>query len=127
MAAQPQEPKTASPARLIAFYVVLAALTVTVAIVVIAQGKDEHPQPAIAGGYDAAAPNPCLGKVAPPPKGPPLPPTAPAQPAVTGPSFDVKQSGQFVNLSNTAGTLAGKLRLHEGSKNGPHKLTGTVD
>src|SRR3954469_18711677 len=127
MAAQPQEPKTASPARLIAFYVVLAALTVTVAIVVIAQGKDEHPQPAIAGGYDAAAPNPCLGKVTPPPKGPPLPATAPAQPAVTGPSFDIKQSGQFVNIANTAGTLSGQLRLHDGPKDATHRLTGTVD
>ena len=37
-----------------------------------------------------------------------------AQPKVAGPSFDVKQSGQFVNLSNTQGTLGGKLRLEGG-------------
>ena len=33
-----------------------------------------------------------------------------------GPSFDVKQSGQFVNLSNTQGTLGGKLRLKENAR-----------
>src|SRR5436305_1997413 len=103
------------------YYVVLAVITAVVAIVVLSAGKDEKAQPSIAGGYDATGPAACLGAPPPPPTGAPLPPTAPAQPAVLGPSFDVKQSGEFVNFSNTQGTLGGKLRL----KNG--KLTGDVN
>ena len=122
---EPSEPTTGRSSRLILLYVVLGVLVVVVATVTIARGQDEHPQPAIAGGYDATAPNSCLGKpvVAKPVD---YPSTAPAQPAPSGPSFDVKQSGQFVNLSNVQGTLGGKLRLQEGPKNKAHKLTGTV-
>ena len=97
--------------RLAVFYVVLAVIVAAVVIVVIDEGKDEKAQPSIAGGYDTAGPNACLGKAA-PPTGAPLPATAPTQPAPAGPAFDVKQSGQFVNLSNIQGTLGGKLRLH---------------
>src|SRR6476660_6763677 len=102
------------------YYAVLALLTAAVAAIVISAGHDEKAQPSIAGGYDATGPVACLGAPPPKPAGAPLPITAPTQPAVLGPSFDVKQSGQFVNLSNTQGTLGGKLRL----KNG--KLTGDV-
>jgi Kef-type K+ transport system membrane component KefB len=113
--------------RLVIFYVILAVITAAGVIYVIGQGKDEKSQPRIAGGYDAAAPTPCLGKT-PPPTGAPLPATAPGQPAVAGPSFDVKQSGQFVNLSNVQNTLGGKLRLHtQKGPNGGHLLTGTVN
>jgi Kef-type K+ transport system membrane component KefB len=121
-----REPASGRSFRLIVLYVVLGVLTVLVASVVIARGQDEHPQPAIAGGYDATAPNSCLAAAAPAAKAVDFPSTAPAQPAPAGPSFDVKQSGQFVNLSNVQGTLGGKLRLEEGAKNAPHKLTGTV-
>jgi hypothetical protein len=114
--------------RMITFYVVLVAITAAVVVLVVHQGGRERAQPAIAGGYDASGPNACLGKVAPPVAGAPLPPTAPAQPAASGPSFDVKQSGQFVNVSNTQGTLGGKLRLHAGAlPGGGHHLTGTVN
>src|SRR4051794_39019411 len=104
------------------YYAVLGLLTAAVAAVVLSAGHDEKAQPSIAGGYDATAPVACLG--APPPKtaGPPLPSTAPVQPSVNGPSFDVKQSGEFVNLSNSQSTLGGRLRLHDGGK-----LTGDVD
>lgn len=120
-------PEPASQRRLIVFYIILAVITAAGVILVINEGKDEKSQPLIAGGYDAAAPNPCLGKT-PAPTGAPLPPTAPAQPAVAGPSFDVKQSGQFVNLSNVQNTLGGKLRLHTTKgPNGGHLLTGTVN
>jgi Kef-type K+ transport system membrane component KefB len=106
---------------------VLAVVTATVCAIVFAKGQNEHPQPPIAGGYDAAAPNACLGKTPPPPKGPPLPKTAPPQSPVNGPSFDLKQSGQFVNLTNFARTLGGKLRLHDKAlAGGAHRLTGTV-
>ena len=76
-------------------------------------GEDKKAQPSIAGGYDLQAPNDCFGTPPAPAAGKPLPATAPPQAAAAGPSFDVKQSGQFVNLSNTQGTLAGKLRLEE--------------
>ena len=113
--------------RLIVFYVILAVITTAGVIYVIGKGTDEKAQPRIAGGYDAAAPTPCLGKT-PPPTGAPLPATAPGQPAAAGPSFDVKQSGQFVNFSNVQNTLGGKLRLHTTKgPNGGHLLTGTVN
>jgi Kef-type K+ transport system membrane component KefB len=120
-------PEPAGKRRLVIFYVILAVITAAGVIYVINQGKDEKSQPRIAGGYDAAAPTPCLGKT-PPPTGAPLPATAPGQPAVAGPSFDVKQSGQFVNLSNVQNTLGGKLRLHTTTgPGGGHLLTGTVN
>src|SRR3954447_6247858 len=113
--------KGTSSVRLALYYAFLAAAVAVVAIIVVGKGEDKKAQPSIAGGYDAAAPNACLGAPPAPAKGRPLPPTpprggprpppAPPQPLVGGPSFDVKQSGQFVNLSNTQGTLGGTLRL----------------
>ena len=39
----------------------------------------------------------------------------------------MKQSGQFVNLSNTQGTLGGKLRFEENAHaDGSRQLTGDV-
>jgi len=121
------QPGATSSLRLIVFYVVLAAVTAAVATVVISAGHDRHAQPSIAGGYDAAAANDCLGAPPAPVKGAPLPSTAPGQPPASGPSFDVKQSGQFVNVTNTQGTLGGQLRLKKGPKDQPHVLTGTID
>src|ERR671915_1024246 len=124
-------PDTAPPPparRLIAFYAVLAAVTAIAAIVVIGAGEDKHGQPPIAGGYDATGPHPCLGAAPSPTPGPSLPDTAPPQAEVAGPSFDVKQSGQFVNFSNTQGTLGGKLRLEASDDSeGPRRLHGDVD
>jgi K+:H+ antiporter len=114
--------------RVIAFYATLAAVTVAVVIVVVNQGRGEHAQPVIAGGYAATAPNPCLGKLPKPPGGTPLPPSAPVQPRATGPSFNVVQSGQFVELSNNQFTLGGQLRLSARTlPGGGHRLTGVVD
>jgi Kef-type K+ transport system membrane component KefB len=81
------------------YYTVLALLTAAVAAIVISAGHDEKAQPSIAGGYDTRAPVACLG-----------------------PSFDVKQSGQFVNVTNNQSTLGGRLRLRDG-----RRLTGHVD
>src|SRR4051812_21896415 len=99
------------------YYAVLALVTAAVAAIVISAGHDEKAQPTIAGGYDARMPVPCLG---------PLParpgPAAPGQASASGPSFDVKQSGEFVNFTNSQSTLGGRLRLRDGGK-----LTGDVD
>jgi Kef-type K+ transport system membrane component KefB len=66
-------------------------------IAVISKGQGEHPEKAIAGGYDVSGTSKCLGQ-----------------------QFDVKQSGEFVNLQNADDTLGGSLRLDDG------KLTGDV-
>jgi Kef-type K+ transport system membrane component KefB len=117
-----------SRGRLVAFYAILAAISVAVVIVVVDRGRHEKAQPVIAGGYDAAAPQPCLGAVAPPPPGQPLPPTAPVTPKPIGPSFNIVQSGQFVNITNNQGTLGGDLRLSpDTTAGGGNRLTGTVD
>ena len=100
--------------RQLAIYYALLVLAVTIVTIVVVQaGEDEKAQPSIAGGYDVQAPNACLGATPKPPPGKQLPPEAPPAPKAAGPSFDVKQSGQFVNLSNIQGTLGGKLRLDE--------------
>lgn len=118
----------ASGARLTVFYVVLALLTAGVAAVVVSLGQDEKAQPPIAGGYDADQAVPCLGTPPAPVEGPALPSTAPATAPVAGPSFDVKQSGEFVNLSNFQGTLSAKLRLEDKrNADGSRPLTGDVN
>jgi Kef-type K+ transport system membrane component KefB len=83
---------------LIGLYAVTAALVAIVMVFVLAEGQDLDPQPTIAGGYDVIGTNECLGA-----------------------KFDVRQSGQFVNLDNTKGTLGGQLEFEEG------ELTGDVD
>ncbi len=93
----------ASARQLAIYYVLLAVAIAVVTIVVVGAGEDKKAQPPIAGGYDVERPNACLG-----------------------PSFDVTQSGQFVNLSNLQGTLGGKLRLEEQSRAGAHPLSGDV-
>jgi Kef-type K+ transport system membrane component KefB len=117
----------ASRGRLTIYYIALAVVTAVVAVVVISAGQGEKAQRSISGGYDATGPVACLGAPPPKPAGAPLPGTAPAQAAVTGPSFDVKQSGEFVNLSNTQGTLSGPLRVSGGEGDGPRKLSGDVN
>jgi Kef-type K+ transport system membrane component KefB len=114
--------------RLIAFYLVLAALSVAVVLVVIDKGGSERALPTIAGGYVASAPSSCLGPAPAPVGGAPLPPTAPTQLPPPGPAFSVNQSGQFVSLANSQRTLGGQLRLKPGATPaGAHRLTGTID
>jgi Kef-type K+ transport system membrane component KefB/nucleotide-binding universal stress UspA family protein len=95
----PDTPRSTSTRRFLAIY---AALAVAVAVCIplsIAAGTKKHAQPSIAGGYDTQGQtDPCLGR-----------------------SFDIAQSGQFVDVSNAEQTLSGKLRLHG------HDLTGTID
>ncbi|HWH43713.1 MAG TPA: cation:proton antiporter [Thermoleophilaceae bacterium] len=84
--------------RLVAFYVVLAVVTAVVSAVVLTIGSDEEAQPSIAAKYKLDQPHPCLGG-----------------------EFDVRQSGQYVQVSNQAETLDGKLRFKDG------ELSGDVD
>jgi Kef-type K+ transport system membrane component KefB len=73
----------------------MAVAVAVVSIIVVKAGEDRDPQPSIAGGYDIQGENACLG-----------------------PKFDVKQSGQFVNLDNPKGTISGKLEFDEGDLTG---------
>ena len=113
--------------RLIVLYAILAVIGIAVVIFVVSKGGNEKAQPSIAGGYVASAASPCLGPVPKPAGGIPLPSTAPTQLAASGPSFNVLQSGQFVNFTNNQNTLGGQLRL-DGKKlpGNAHRLTGTV-
>src|SRR3984885_73620 len=113
--------------RLLTFYGIVAVIAVAVVIFVVDKGGSEKAQPAIAGGYAVSAASPCIGPVPKAAGGVPLPSTAPAQAAAAGPSFNVLQSGQFVNFTNNQGTLGGKLRLSETTLPGnAHRLTGNV-
>jgi Kef-type K+ transport system membrane component KefB len=91
------EPEGVPKRRLVAFYLLLFAAVGVVAALGISAGSDEETQPVIAGGYDLAEPDPCLGR-----------------------EFDLKQSGQFVSLDNPDQTLGGALSF-EGDA-----LTGEV-
>ncbi len=89
--------RSATGRRLLLFYPLLFAAVAAVVAVSISAGSDEGTQPEIAGGYDLAEQDPCLGS-----------------------EFDVKQSGQFVNLDNPDQTLGGSLRFQDDA------LTGDV-
>src|SRR5579862_964845 len=113
--------------RLIIFYAIIAVVGAAVVIFVVSKGGNEKAQPSIAGGYTLAAGSPCIGPVPKPAGGIPLPPTAPTQVAAAGPSFNVLQSGQFVNFTNNQNTLGGQLRLDAKTLPGnSHRLTGDV-
>lgn len=92
----------ASARRLIVYYAILAAVTVVVVVVVFAAGSDEETQPAIAGGYDVAAP----------------------AARCTGPLMDVTQSGEFVGLRKPDGTVLSKARLRDGRLKGDVTCVG---
>jgi K+:H+ antiporter len=128
MPEQPEMPRGRLARRLIIFYAILAVIGVVVVVFVVSKGGNEKAQPSIAGGYVVSAPSPCIGPVPKPAGGIPLPSTAPTQVAPTGPSFNVLQSGQFVNFTNNQNTLGGQLRLNEKTLAGnSHRLTGTVN
>jgi len=83
--------------RLAVHYTILASLTAAVLIVAINLGAGKHATPNIAGGYDTSAGQTCLGA-----------------------TFDLQQSGRYVDLSNAASTLTGSLLFKHGV------LTGNV-
>ena len=82
---------------LVAIYIVMAVAVAVVATVVFTAGEDLSPEKPIAGGYDLQRPDACLGA-----------------------SFDLRQSGEFVNIENADGSLGGSLRDKDG------QLTGDV-
>ncbi len=95
----PDEAQPALPRRkLLGFYVVLVAVVVAGVSLSVAGGGHEQAQPPIAGGYKLKEPNVCLGS-----------------------RFNLRQSGQFVNLDNPQQSLGGTLRFRDGT------LTGEVD
>src|SRR5206468_1827373 len=75
--------------RLVVFYAIIAAIAVAVVIFVVDRGKNEKAQPPIAGTYQSAALNSCIGPAPKPVGGAPLPPTAPTQVPAPGPNFNV--------------------------------------
>src|SRR5437660_422823 len=95
--------------RLVVFYVILAAITVGVVIFVVNQGKDEKAQPAIAGVYQSAALNSCIGPAPKPVGGAPLPPSAPTY----GVSWKGVPLGK-VTYSDTTGSVAGDIACARG-------------
>jgi Kef-type K+ transport system membrane component KefB len=85
--------------RLIVFYAVVAAVVAAIAVVAISAGEDKQAEPSIAGGYDVVEGSAeCLGAM-----------------------FDLKQSGEFVNVTNASETVTGSLEFEDG------RLSGDVD
>src|SRR5215210_2846076 len=81
--------------RLTAYYVVLVAAVTVVAAVVLSSGESERAQPSIAGGYDVAQGQACLGD-----------------------QVDVRQSGQFASIQRADASGAGKIRFEQGRLSG---------
>jgi Kef-type K+ transport system membrane component KefB len=96
-AAGAEQPQPPPRARVAVYYIILVLVTAAVVTTVIVSGSSKHAEATIAGGYDISAGAGCLGSKA-----------------------DLIQSGQFVALSNTHGTLSGQLTFKHG------RLTGTV-
>ena len=86
---------------LVAIYVVMGLAVAIVATVVFSAGQDLEAEKPIAGGYDLAKPDPCLGA-----------------------SFDLRQSGEFVNIENADGSLSGGLRDEDGHVTGDVNCVG---
>jgi Kef-type K+ transport system membrane component KefB len=97
IAPEVDQPPPPPRSRVAIYYVALIALTAAVVAVVLVAGHGKHGQASLAGGYDVSAGSACLGAKA-----------------------DLTQSGQYVSISNTAGSLSGDLTLKHG------RLTGTV-
>ncbi len=91
------QPDPPPRSRVAVYYAGLILLTAAVVVIVILAGRGKHGQTSVAGGYDVSAGAACLGAKA-----------------------DLTQSGEFVSISNTKGTLSGDLTLKRGV------LSGTV-
>ncbi len=91
------QPEPPPRSRVAIYYAGLILLTTAVVVIVIVAGRGKHGQTSLAGGYDVSAGAACLG-----------------------PKADLTQSGQFVSISNTKGTLGGDLTFKRGV------LSGTV-
>ncbi|MGI8462229.1 MAG: cation:proton antiporter, partial [Solirubrobacterales bacterium] len=94
---EPDLGKKVSNRRMTIFYVVLFVAGAVAATLSFGAGEDEVATQPIAGGYVVEGGNPCVGE-----------------------GFDVKQSGEFINLTNPDQNLSGSLRFQ------PPEMTGTV-
>ena len=84
--------------RLVAFYVILAAIVAVGLGVGFGVGSSQDPQPEISGMYELEAPDACLGE-----------------------TFDVRQSGQFASISTPDDDAGGAVRFKDGA------ITGTIE
>ena len=129
MPGQTDVPRGRLVTRLIAFYAILAVITVAVVVLVISKGGNEKARPRSPAATTRPSPNACIGPVPQPAGGRTAAADRARQAAATGRSFNVLQSGpvrQHHQQSEHARrdscgcsrtTLAG----------GGHRLTGTVD
>ena len=96
-ATEVEAPPPPPRSRVATYYVILLLLTAAVVSAVIAAGSGKHGAPTLAGGYDVSAGTACVGA-----------------------KVNLAQSGEFVTISNTQGTVGGDLTLKHS------RLTGTV-
>ncbi len=93
-----EQPEPPPRSRVAIYYTFLIAVTAAVVAVVLISGSGKHAEASVAGGYDVTSGTACLGA-----------------------KTILVQSGRFVSISNTQGTLGGQLTLKRG------RLTGSVD
>ncbi len=98
------ESPSAPQRRIISFYALIAVVVAAGVGISIHLGSDEEPPPAIAGGYALAEQHPCLGS-----------------------SFELQQSGQFVNIGNTEDSLSGRLTFEDEELDGDVKCLDGSD
>jgi Kef-type K+ transport system membrane component KefB len=89
------QPNPPSRTRFAVYYAVLGTLTAAVLAIVVVSGASKHSEPLLAGGYDVSAGTAC-----------------------TGARFDLTQSGRFVSIQNSQGTIDGSLTLKQGRLSG---------
>ena len=87
--------RNVSRPRLLVAYLLLALLTATGATFALVVGSGKRAEPEIAGGYDVTAGASCLAT-----------------------TFDLAQSGRFVSISDSAGSLNGELTWRNGRLSG---------
>jgi Kef-type K+ transport system membrane component KefB len=87
-----------SKRRLTIFYILLFAAGAVVAALSISAGEGEETAPPIAGNYTLSEESGCLGD-----------------------AFDLKQSGEFANVTNPDKTVSGSLRFEPPALTGPVK------
>jgi Kef-type K+ transport system membrane component KefB len=90
------EDRGISKRKLLIFYPTLAVIAAVVVSIAVSAGQGVHPQKSIAGGYD----------------------TSPSAVACLGKAVDIKQSGQFVSVTNTLGTVGGGPKVKDGHMTG---------
>ena len=83
------------PRRVAALYAAVAAAVAIAVAIAIVVGPELSAEESIAGGYDLADPDTCLGT-----------------------NFDIAQSGRYVSVGDATGDLGGQLELEDGRLSG---------